>query len=290
MKNGDIARALGISERWVKHLYSSYRRGGAVPSPKNPGRPKAEISTEERAAIKHAWTRFKVGACCLAPVLRRYYGIETNHMRVYQVMKEEGLLYHKARRHFRRSWIRYERAHSNELWHVDWHQMKDQRWKEMWLIVYEDDSSRRIMGYGMFEHATSPHSVEVLDQAIREHGKPKSVLDDRGSTFYAIESEARKRGLTEFELYLMRNHMEQILAGVRHPETNGKLEKLFDILENGLARGISSIGECVYWCNCLRPHGALEIERAETPIEAYYRKLPQRDLLIDPSLLTLGVN
>ena len=158
----------------------------------------------------------------------------------------------------------------------------------MWLIIYEDDASRRIMTYGLFEHATSPHSVEVLNEAVREYGKPKSILDDRGSTFYAVESEARKKGLTEFELYLMANHIEQILAGVRHPETNGKLEKLFDILEKGLERGISSIEECVYWYNCERPHGALDLERAETPIEAYYRKLPQRDILIDPSILHIG--
>jgi len=52
--------------------------------------------------------------------------------------------------------------------------------------------------------------------------------------------------LTEFELFLMSNHIEQILSGVRHPETNGKMEKLWDILETWLARGISSIDECVY--------------------------------------------
>jgi hypothetical protein len=48
-----------------------------------------EISVEERAAIRHAHTRFKVGAVYLVPVLKRYYGIDTNHMRVYRVMKEE---------------------------------------------------------------------------------------------------------------------------------------------------------------------------------------------------------
>jgi transposase InsO family protein len=71
-------------------------------------------------------------------------------------------------------------------------------------------------------------------------------------------------------------------------ETNGKLEKLFGILETGLARGIPSIDDCVYWYNCERPHGALNLERAETPMEAYYRKLPQRDILLDPSILIQG--
>jgi putative transposase len=290
MKNAEIASALGISERWVKHLYSRYRDDGKVPSPGKPGRPAIEIPVGEREAIVLAYHRFKVGACRLVPILKRYYDISTNHMRVYRVMTEEGLLYSKARYRVKKRWVRWEREHSNSLWHVDWHEVEDSRWKGMQLIVYEDDASRRIMAHGVFEHATSPHSVEILNRAIAEHAKPKSILNDRGSTFYAVEAEAREKGLTEFELYLMSNHIEQILSGKRHPETNGKLEKLFDILETGLERGIQSIDDCVYWYNCLRPHGALDLGRAETPIEAYYRKLPRRDVLVDPSLLTLGVN
>jgi len=275
-----------VSVRRVEQIYALYRESGQVPTLGNPGRPRVEISSDERAAIRYAHTRFKVGAVYLVPVLKRYYGIDTNHMRVYQVMREEGLLYHKARKKFRRRWVRWERERSNSLWHADWHQMKDPRWKGMWLVVYEDDASRRIMAHGMFAHTTSALSVEVLKQAIAEHGdRPESILNDRGSTFYAVEAEARMKGLTEFETFLMGNHIEQILSGVRHPETNGKLEKLFDILETGLSRGISSMQECVHWYNCERPHGALDLERAETPIEAYYRKLPQKDVLVDPSTL-----
>ncbi len=148
MNNGDIARALNISERWVKHLYSRFRNEGRIPAAGRSGRPKVEIPIEERVAIRYAHTRFRVGACRLVPVLKRYYRIDTNHMRVYRVMREENLLYSKARRRVRRSWVRWEREFSNELWHVDWHQMKDQRWKGMWLIVYEDDASRRIMSHG----------------------------------------------------------------------------------------------------------------------------------------------
>jgi transposase InsO family protein len=283
----DIARTLenAVSVRRIEQVYSEYRETGHVPSFGKPGRPKVDIPSEERKAIGYARSRFKVGACHLVPVLRRYYGIQTNHMRVYRVLREEGLLYSRARRGIRRSWIRWEREFSNELWHIDWHLIKDPRWRGMWLIVYEDDASRRIMSHGLFEHATSPHSVEVLKGAIAEFGKPGSILSDRGSTFYAVESEARKKGLTEFELYLMSNHIEQVLAGKRHPETNGKLEKLFDILETGLARGIPSIDDCVYWYNCERPHGALDLKRAETPMEAYYRKLPQKDVLVDPSIV-----
>jgi putative transposase len=269
----------------VNQLYARYRRDGSIPSLKSAGRPTIDIPLEERVAIRNAKRRFGVGACYLVPIVKRFYGMDTNHMRVYRVLKEDDSLSFRARRYIRRKWIRYEREYSNELWHTDWHDMKHPAYEGKHLIVYEDDASRCIMGYGLFDTETSSYSVEVLDRATREHEKPRSVLSDRGSTFYAVEAEAREKGLTEFELYLMRNHIAQTLSGVRHPETNGKLEKLFDTIEGGLEKGFFPIEECIFWYNCMKPHGALDLERAETPIEAYYRKMRPRDKLIDPSIL-----
>ena len=57
----------------------------------------------------------------------------------------------------------------------------------------------------------------------------------------------------------MRNHIKHILSRVRHPQTNGKLEKLFDTVERGLAKGFSPIEECVRWYDCIKPHGALDL-------------------------------
>jgi len=94
-----------------------------------------------------------------------------------------------------------KREHSNSLWHVDWHEIKDPRWKGLWLIVYEDDSSRFIVGYGVYPTLTSKYSVDVLMKAIGMYGKPEEILSDHGSTFYAIESDKREKGLTEFEKF-----------------------------------------------------------------------------------------
>jgi hypothetical protein len=48
------------------------------------------------------------------------------------------------------------------------------------LIVYLDDASRFVVGYGLFPEATSQRSVEVLKEAISRHGRPASILADRG--------------------------------------------------------------------------------------------------------------
>ncbi len=275
-----------MSLRRVEQILASHRKFGGVPVLKKAGRPRIEIPVKEKNAIIEASKKFGVGACYLVSIVRKDYGIEkTNHMRIYHILKEEGLLYSKARMRFKRKWIRYEREHSNSLWHVDWHEMKSSIYKGKWLVIYEDDASRYIIAYGVFDSPSSVNALNVLKEAIREHGRPASILSDRGSSFYAVEAEAKAKGLTEFELYLMRNHIRQILSRVNHPQTNGKLEKLFDTVERGLTKGFSPIEECIHWYNCIKPHGALDLESAETPLEAYYRKMEEKDILIDPSIM-----
>ena len=78
---------------------------------------------------------------------------------------------------------------------------------------------------------TSPYSMEVLVGAIKKYGKPKSILSDHGSTFYAVESVAREKGLTGFEKHLLKSKITFITGRVNHPQTNGKIEKFFDIFE-----------------------------------------------------------
>jgi hypothetical protein len=56
-------------------------------------------------------------------------------------------------------------------------------------------------------------------------GRPKSILTDRGVQFYAVETEMKRKGLTEFEVFLLRNHIRQILGRVSHPQQVGKPTK-----------------------------------------------------------------
>jgi len=286
VKSRDVASVQNVSVRRVEQLYAQYKRDGCIPSLRKAGRHRVEVTESERLAVRDAVKKFGVGACYLEGVLKRFYGIGMHHMRIYQVLREEGLLASRARRYVRRKWIRYEREHSDSLWHTDWYEIEASIYKGRYLIIYEDDASRLIVGYGIFDSPSSENAVKVLDETIRKHGRPTSILSDRGSSFYAVEAEARVKGLTKFELYLMRNHIKQILSGVSHPQTNGKLEKLFDTIEKGLAKGFSPIDECVRWYNTIKPHGALDLKNAETPIEAYYRKTETKEELMDPSILT----
>ena len=76
----------------------------------------------------------------------------------------------------------------------------------------------------MFDEATAEHAVEVLEEAMSAYGKPASILSDRGTQFYATESEKKAKGVSMFEKRLNDLGMRHILARVAHPQTNGKLE------------------------------------------------------------------
>lgn len=289
LTNEEIARAQGVSVSRVQQLHREYRRTGTTPVLKRAGRPRLpDASEQERAVIKLAFERFRACACYLEPLILFHYGIKINHKRIHRVLREEGLALSEPRKWKRKKWIRYEREHSNSLWHVDWHQIKDARWKGQWLVCYEDDSSRLISGHGVYPTLTSPYSVEVLDKAIRKYGRPKSMLSDHGSTFCGVESKERERGLTEFEKYLLKNKIRFIMGRPYHPQTNGKIEKFFDIFEKKV-KFFPTIDEFMTWYNEVRPHGAFDLTKAQTPLEMFHKRKADPEHLADPDALTRRV-
>ena len=104
---------------------------------------------------------------------------------------------------------------------------------DKWSIYHQDNASRFVTGYRVFEHATTENSLVVL-AAIKEHGKPAAILSDRGAQFYANTSEKKKKAISKFEKKLAGLEIKHIVARPRHPQTNGKIERLFGELERKL--------------------------------------------------------
>ena len=200
-------------------------------------------------------------------------------------MRDEDLASEQPKKSKRRKWIRFERTYSNSMWHTDYKQLDNGRW----FLCYEDDASRFVAGYGVFEHATTENALAVLEEAIKNHGKPASIMTDRGSQFYANASEAKKKGVSEFEKRLVSLGIRQILAGVRHPQTNGKLERLHGELQRKLPefeaimmRKSDPVDLFMRWYNHERPHMSLGRGGEETPAEAFVRKMPPRgEIVVD---------
>jgi putative transposase len=269
---GDIALIQRVTRRRIEQLWQAYRRTGILPTLKKAGRPsKAPVSLRDAALILEAYDKLKVNALTLERVLRDTYQVELPHNRIHMILKEAGRALPQQSKQRRRKWVRYEREHSMSLWHMDWKQL----WDGRWWIAAEDDASRLIVGYGVFQEATAENTIHVLKQAIDKHGRPRELLTDRGSQFYANEGERKEKGISQFEAYLAEQGIKHLLCRVNHPQTNGKLERIYGVYEQKQHQ-FKSVDEYVHWHNEVKPHLSLNIEALETPIQAFHRKQPTK--------------
>ena len=88
--------------------------------------------------------------------------------------------------------------------------------------------------FGVFPEATTENALAVLDEAIKKYGKSTSILTDHGSQFYTNESEVKKNSVLRFEERMAELDVKHILARVKYPQTNGKLEMLHGDLQREL--------------------------------------------------------
>jgi len=73
-------------------------------------------------------------------------------------------------------------------------------------------------------------------------------------------------------MYLKEQGIAQILCGVNHPQTNGKVEKWHDLYIRHRGR-FGCLEDLLVWYNEEKPHGALNLEIAETSSQAFVRKM-----------------
>ncbi len=71
-----------------------------------------------------------------------------------------------------------------------------------------------IVGYGIFDEATTENAISVLDDCINGYGKPLELLTDHGSQFYANFGEIKADGMSKFQQYLIDRKINHILGRV----------------------------------------------------------------------------
>ena len=298
-RNKQIAETAGVSIRWVQKLWARYKNSPSATYPLPMGRPANGLpGRREHSAVLSVNNGQRRGARNMEARIEKETGMHIPHNTIHEILMDNSLASEESGKKKRRKWIRYERMHSNSLWHTDYKQLDDGRW----FLCYEDDASRFVTGWGVFKEATTVNAIAVLEYAIKHHGKPASVMTDHGSQFYANEAEARKRGESEYEKKMVELGIKQILAGVRHPQTNGKLERVHGELQRKLhtfndvagppgtgcpiGGGViesDPIARFIKWYNYDREHEALNIDELETPAEAFRRKMPpDNEEVIDP--------
>jgi putative transposase len=270
--SGELALIQKVTRRRVEQLWLTYRRTGMMPTLKQPGRPCKPRNLKEVNLILQAYDRHQTNALTLQKIIFDEKHIHLPHNRIHEVLRMTGRAQPQPAKQARRKWVRYEREHSMTLWHMDWKQLTTGEW----FLAIMDDASRFIVAYGAYPQATTENTLTILKQATAKYGCPDEILTDRGSQFHANEGERKEKGVSQFEQHLADNEIKHILCRVNHPQTNGKLERFYGVLEDKWRRGqLRTIPEYVHWHNEIKPHMSLNWETLEKPIQAFHRKLPE---------------
>ncbi len=265
-----IAKTQHITPRWARDLHHHYHAVCQYPYPKKPGRKPTPITQEEKQIVLNIREQHPLNALTLEKILEEQ-GIHIGHNRIHRILKEEGLAKNEPHKQRRRTWIRYERRYTNSLWHADWFEQTHEQ-----IILIEDDASRFITGYGAFQNANMENSKQVLHQAIQDYGTPKQMMTDHGTQFTSLPRESCPDPKENMFQQLLKQHgIQHIKARVKHPQSNGKVERAGQTIEQ-LRKHFQNWEETVYYYNFRRPHSSLENGHLRTPYQAFQDKMREK--------------
>jgi transposase InsO family protein len=180
----------------------------------------------KRAVIMIRESHPEYGCERISDMLGRGPGLGASPGAVLRVIREAGLGVEspKAPRH-RDVPRRFERARPNQLWQTDIFSFTLKRQnRRLYLVVFLDDNSRYVVGYGLHASMTGALVIEALKSAIGSYGPPEEVLSDQGPQYNTW------RGKSRFTKELERLGIRHILARARHPQTLGKTERFWGTL------------------------------------------------------------
>jgi transposase InsO family protein len=170
----------------------------------------------------------------------------------------------------RHPFTRFEKDRCNVMWQTDFKgefRMGDNNY--CYPLTILDDHSRFSLKIAP-RLSTANVVIPVFLEVFREYGIPDSILSDNGAQFAGF-----KKGYTQFEKWLMEQDILPIHGRIKHPQTQGKIERFHRTMKQELLNHvqIADIADAenkfVIWrdkYNTIRPHEALGMR---TPGEVY---------------------
>ena len=165
----------------------------------------------------------------------------------------------------RKPFVRFEKDRCNQMWQVDFKgefRMDDGSY--CYPLDILDDHSRFAIRVTPLS-GTANVVIPVFQGAFREFGLPNFILSDNGAQFAGF-----RKGYTQFERWLMDLDVLPIHGRIKHPQTQGKIERFHRTMKQELLNHttIADIGDAEKklrsWrdkYNNLRPHEALGMKR-----------------------------
>ena len=279
----ELCREFGISRPAGYEWLRRYEEGGVQAIAERSRRPQhspghTEVAIEQQViALRRRYPDW--GARKLR-VLLAEQGVELARNTIHRILLRHDLV-HPEDRH-EPATQRFERSRPNELWQMDfkgpklWHQA-------VGPLSVLDDHSRYLVALEAVGSTRCAAVREQLESTFQRCGVPEAMLMDHGVPWWSAQSSG---GMTELSLWLMRQGVELHWSRVRHPQTQGKVERFHSELQRALARRRVLVPDVQAWLdefrrehNHVRPHEALGMERPASrwrPSERRYDPQPPR--------------
>lgn len=254
MLTSKIAMSQSVTPRTVEKIVKICTREGfeGLKDHKT-GRPETKLNANAEIIIFDLRKRFGYGACRIEQLLKQK-GFGISHRQIEKLLLRNNLIIPNLKKQRPRKWVRYELPNPNDMLHTDW---SYDPFTQKQLSVYIDDRTRFITSFGLFSNASAENSIALLKSSIAEYGKPKSVMTDHGSAYYANKALPDEQN-TQFRIVLDALGIKHYVARVNRPQTNGKVERFFLSYKTEYATGsFRSLSDYIHHYNEARPHMSL---------------------------------
>ncbi|PJB70170.1 MAG: hypothetical protein CO096_11865 [Armatimonadetes bacterium CG_4_9_14_3_um_filter_66_14] len=221
----------GISERTLWNWVSAWKSGGLtalISQPQRPRRCPEQTPLWLEQMIVTVRFRTGWGAERIAAHLHRERLAEISGTGVYNVLKRLALTVPGPQRRGKRG-CRYVRERVNDLWHID---AKGPLYlpgmAKVYVVGLVDDCSRYCTGLTLTPTRQMSTMIEILETAVGECGSPRQLMADNGTEFFGVKGHATT---TRFQRTLDRLGIEAVRIRERSPETNGKVERFWQTVD-----------------------------------------------------------
>lgn len=272
MDPAKVASQFEVSKRRVNQLAKQYRETREVPVLGKAGRkPALSCPVGLPAIVARIQDEKGYAAVGIGKILRTRHDVHVGNDVIHGHLRRLGRVKDEPNKRVRKTpWIRYERSHPLSAVHMDWHYRKD----GTFLCTVLDDCSRKVLAAVELDAISAEASIALLRKAFQENqwiAPIREVITDHGSEFYAMKRNKDGGSAHPFEGYCHDAGIRHILCRVKHPQTNGKLERFHATYEKHRHQH-PSLDEFVEWYNTVRPHMSLDWDNLETPDQAFWRR------------------
>jgi transposase InsO family protein len=224
----DISRTTGYL--WLKRFAEVERIEDLREKSRRPAHSPQRTSAEiEQRVVAERKLRPDWGARKLRVLLDRE-GVKKPASTIHRILRRHELV--KVHHQHPAALQRFQREQPNQLWQMDFKGLPANLSKGWSPLSVLDDCSRYALELKALDDRKQGKDVRACLIAIfQQEGMPESMLLDHGTPWWSAQ---HPWGWTQLSIWLMKQGIGLHFAAIRHPQTQGKVERFHRSLEDAL--------------------------------------------------------